>query len=126
MSIGRAKGGFETRRYIVFPDPDQGTYREMRASRFPVFTGKMTGFAGELRVDGRLALGGVRCSQRRPDPYDGGWSSSWSGIAVDASPLMPATEVITEQIGRQYFVMAFLVVLGALQIAGLGCPGFAA
>ncbi len=30
---------------------------------------------------------------------------------------MPATEVITEQIGRQYLVMAFLVVLGALQIA---------
>ena len=35
---------------------------------------------------------------------------------------MPATEVITEQIGRQYFVMAFLVVLGALQIAA-SIPG---
>ena len=34
----------------------------------------------------------------------------------------PATEVITELIGRQYFVMAFLVVLGALQIA-VSIPG---
>lgn len=34
----------------------------------------------------------------------------------------PATDVITEQIGRQYLVMAFLVVLGALQIA-VSIPG---
>ena len=34
----------------------------------------------------------------------------------------PAVDVITEQIGRQYLVMAFLVVLGALQIAA-SIPG---
>ena len=34
----------------------------------------------------------------------------------------PPVDVITEQIGRQYLVMAFLVVLGALQIA-VSIPG---